>query len=193
MVSPFFLGLNLIYAQTSSYQLNKWQQNSNCFCLTHVWLFFEKGFDNMKHFNYILYKKINTVILIETSLRKHNQEHFQFLFQMLDFAARQGFDWVSQRVQFWVKVFPCHRRVEWDFLLILSFQSCQTLLAKRGYQSVVWRQHLPPTEDFSRNVQYYQVWYLIATGIHMLCCSARENFLLHFQCSLLVAGNRNSR
>ena len=100
------------------------------------------------------YNGIHTFIV--TSFCKHNQEPFQFLLQMFDFAARQRVDWVSQGLEMWVANSPCppHRRVKWGFLLILQFGSCQTVLAELGFQFLVKRQHIPPTQDSFRRVQH---------------------------------------
>ena len=107
----------------------------------------------MKQFNFFNQNTF-TVILFETSFRKHNQEHFHFLFQWLDFAARQEVDWVSQRLDLWVPNAPCppRRRVVWGFPLVFPFQICQALLAKSGHNpwskdSVYLRRRVFPEID----------------------------------------------
>ena len=111
-------------------------RNYNCFCLTHVWLAFEKDYDKMKHVYYNLYQNTNTVIPTETNFYKHIQEHFLFLFQVDDFSAMEGVELVSQRqVLLEEESSPCLplRRAEWGFLLNLTSPSRQTLLARREY------------------------------------------------------------
>ena len=87
----------------------------------------------------IFYQNRYSILLFEATFCKHNQENFQFLFLLLDSAATQGDDCVFQRLELLVadSLCPPHRRVEWGFLLILSFPSCQTLLVKSAYQSLV--------------------------------------------------------
>ena len=70
---------------------------------------------------------------METNFCKHNQEHFQFMLQMGNFAATQGVGWVSQRLELWVASFPCPpRRVKWGCLLVLALSNFQRLLRKEG-------------------------------------------------------------
>ena len=49
---------------------------------------------------------------------------------------------------------PPRRRAEWGFLLILPSPNRQTVLGKRGYQFLVWRQRLPSTHHFPSRIQY---------------------------------------
>ena len=60
------------------------------FILTHVWLAFEKGYDEMKNVKYKLYQNTNTVTLIETyssSFYNHNPVLFLFSHQKHDFSV----------------------------------------------------------------------------------------------------------
>ena len=56
---------------------------------------------------------------------------------MLDFAAKQGVDWISQWLELWVVNSPCPHpcRVEWRFLSIHLFQSLKRCCWKRRLNS----------------------------------------------------------
>ena len=125
--------------------------------------------------------KTHTVLLIDTNFYKHNQEKFPFLFHWMTCQQCRGVVLFSLRLVLMEDNSPCPflQRAEWEVLLNLPSPCPQTLLVKREYQCLVWRQRLHPTDHFPSRIQHRPDQNLVTAAVHILCTYTWEHFVSH--------------
>ena len=123
VVSTFFSVRNC-FLQKRAHTSKVYDNGIELFLSHTCLLVFEKGYDEMKIFNYVSFQSTN-MVGIQTNFCKHNQEHFQFLFQMGNFATMPGVGDVSCKFSLSSSL---SRRI--GFLLIFPFSDFQTLQEK---------------------------------------------------------------
>ena len=150
----------------------------------------------MRHVNYNLYQNTNTVILIETNVYRHNQEHFLFLLQKPDLSAVWEVPWVWQtRALMEEENSPCLalHPTQWGFQLIHRSKNCQMLLAKMGCLCLVWTMLQVQLWFFPVELYVLEMGELIAASVQVLSSHTGEYFVSHLPSSLLVGSNWHSR
>ena len=160
-------------------------------CLTS---FCEELKNKMEYFfNTFFYQNGRTKVLIETKFV--NQTQFSIFNQFSIFSpdglphSNAGGCLGHSELRVENSLSPPYHEVEWEFLMIIQFPSCQSLLGDKGNDTWSEDNMYFELRIFPEEGGIVQIWWLLAGGIHILRYRTRENLLNHFLSSLLVGSD----